>query len=129
MTNVPPTSQPANVTQPGLSAWLLLTLLVGLSITAALTRQMHSPTTIRASEVALQLNPNTATVDELQQLPRIGPKLAANIVQYRAATTQPPTFRSVEDLTHVHRIGPITAERLRPHLRFPVDAATEDPQP
>jgi competence protein ComEA len=58
------------------------------------------------------LNVNTATPDELQRLPGIGPALAARIVAERE---QQP-FASVEDLQRVSGIGPKTVEKLRPFV-------------
>jgi competence protein ComEA len=57
------------------------------------------------------ININTATSDELQKLPRIGPKTAAAIIQYRSR--QP--FRRIEDIQNVPRIGPKTFDGLK-HL-------------
>ncbi len=57
---------------------------------------------------------NAATAAELELLPRIGPKLAARIVEDRA--TNGP-FESVEALDRVKGIGPRTVARVRPHVR------------
>ena len=54
---------------------------------------------------------NRATADELQLLPRIGPALAARIVEERE---RGGPFRSVEDLARVRGIGPRTIERIAP---------------
>ena len=53
---------------------------------------------------------NTATQAELEQLPGIGPTLAAAIVQERDRNGP---FRSVDDLTRVHGIGPGRLAQLR----------------
>ncbi len=55
---------------------------------------------------------NRATVDELQRLPGIGPKLSQRILDERARRP----FQTVEDLRRVPGIGPKTLERLRPHV-------------
>jgi len=51
---------------------------------------------------ATKININTATVTELQTLPRIGPKVAQRIVDYR---TQNGPFKKVEDIMKVRGIG------------------------
>jgi len=56
------------------------------------------------------LNLNTATAAELEQLPGIGPALAARIVQYRQ---EHGPFRTVDALLVVSGIGPSTLERIR----------------
>lgn len=66
----------------------------------------------------LLLDPNTATRDELMLLPRIGPALSKRIVSYRESTMTTPAFSSADDLDRVRGIGPITVEKLRPHLCF-----------
>lgn len=54
---------------------------------------------------------NSATADELDTLPGIGPSLAQQIISYRE--TRGP-FTSVEQLTDVPGIGPSKLEQLRP---------------
>ncbi len=58
------------------------------------------------------LDPNTATLAELQQLPGIGAKMAERIVAER---TKKP-FESIDDLRRVSGIGVKTLDKLRPHL-------------
>ncbi len=54
-----------------------------------------------------KININTATVEELVNLKRIGPKYAERIVQYRDANGP---FVKVEDIMMVKGIGPKTLE-------------------
>lgn len=58
------------------------------------------------------LDLNTASELELQSLPGIGPKLASQIVQYRAETR----FARVDDLEQVSGIGPKKLESIRPFV-------------
>lgn len=60
------------------------------------------------------ININTASVSELQKLPRIGEKLAQRIIEARA---QDP-FTSAEDLRRVNGIGQKTVEQLVPLITF-----------
>ncbi len=62
---------------------------------------------------AERLDLNTASADELERLPRIGPALAARILAYRA---RHGGFRRVEELTAVPGIGDKTLARLHPYL-------------
>jgi len=59
------------------------------------------------------LNINTATVEELQTLPSIGPQMAKRIVQYRKENGD---FKTVEDLAEVKGIGEKTLEKMRPFI-------------
>ena len=56
------------------------------------------------------LDLNTATAEELQALPGIGPVRAQNIVDYR---TQNGPFQSPEELAAVEDIGPGTLDAVR----------------
>lgn len=61
----------------------------------------------------LPLDLNRATAAELEELPGIGPALAARIVAHRSRRGP---FRSVEDLLEVRGVGPRTLEALRPYV-------------
>ena len=53
---------------------------------------------------------NTATAEELEALPGVGPKTAALIIRERP-------YNSIEDLLRVKGIGEKTLEKLRPHIK------------
>jgi len=57
---------------------------------------------------------NTATADELDQLPGVGPATAAAIIDHR---TKHGPFTSVDDLRLVHGIGPAKLAQLRELVR------------
>jgi competence ComEA-like helix-hairpin-helix protein len=61
-------------------------------------------------EGTLRVNVNTATLDELETVPGIGPALAELIVAGRP-------YESVDDLERVRGIGPQTVESLRPFVK------------
>ena len=57
-----------------------------------------------------RININTATSQELQTLPRIGPALAQRIIEYRRISGE---FSTVDDLTNVKGVGEKTLEKIR----------------
>jgi len=59
------------------------------------------------------LDPNTAPVDSLELIPRVGPSMADAIVMCRDTLR----FESLEDLLNVHGIGEKTLEHIRPYLK------------
>ncbi|MBV8082849.1 MAG: helix-hairpin-helix domain-containing protein [Candidatus Eremiobacteraeota bacterium] len=61
------------------------------------------------------LDVNSASAQELVQLPGVGPSLAQRIVDYRE---QNGPFQTVDDLQNVPGIGPSKFERLAPFVRL-----------
>jgi competence protein ComEA len=62
---------------------------------------------------AKPLDLNTATVEQLEQLPGIGPSTAKAIVQFRMKSGP---FQRVEDLLVIHGISKKRLEALRPYI-------------
>ncbi|MGB7284298.1 MAG: helix-hairpin-helix domain-containing protein [Candidatus Acidiferrum sp.] len=59
------------------------------------------------------ININTATSEELQQVPGIGPVTAEKILQMRKSYG---LFKSVDDLRAIRGIGPKRLEKMRKYL-------------
>ena len=59
------------------------------------------------------VNINTASADQLQLLPRVGPALASRIMEFRE-TSGP--FRSVDEIVAVKGIGETALAKLRPYI-------------
>ena len=66
-----------------------------------------------SSEPQEKLDLNTATQEELDALPGIGPVKAEAILQYREESGP---FRTVEEIMEVEGIGEKTLEQLRPYV-------------
>jgi competence protein ComEA len=63
-----------------------------------------------SSQEGGKVNINTATAEELDTLPGIGPAIAQRIIDYRTASGP---FQSIEDIKNVRGIGDATFEKLK----------------
>lgn len=63
----------------------------------------------------LLVNINTADVEELDELPEVGPSTAQEIVDHRQSNG---LFRTVDELEEVSGIGPKTLEKIKPFAKI-----------
>lgn len=97
-----------------------LLFVLSLFAWAALSVAAASP---RKEPPAKPLDLNTATVEQLRQLPGIGPTTAKAIVRFREKSGP---FRRVEDLLAIRGITKRKLEKLR--LYITVQPAKQDPR-
>jgi competence protein ComEA len=76
----------------------------------ALTAEPSAGVSVRG-----QVDLNQADIEDLVQLPGIGPELAGRIVKFR---DQRGKFRKVDDLLAIPGIGPGTVEKIRNRVRI-----------
>jgi competence ComEA-like helix-hairpin-helix protein len=74
-------------------------------------------------DTGLRIDPNTASVDDLQLLPGIGPALAGRIVEHRQSRG---AYRRPADLAEVPGLGPKTIDRMMPFLVFDTGSGGRD---
>ena len=72
------------------------------------------------TEEPRHVNPNTASLDELRQLPGIGPSIAQRLLDARP-------FEGPEDLRRVPGLGEAAIQRLTPFLDFASTAPGAEP--
>lgn len=82
------------------TAWMVFSLVLSIL----------QPVGAVVSPEAKKININTASSTDLQQLPRIGPKVAQRIIDFREKHGQ---FKRVEDLMKVKGIGEKTFMNLK----------------
>jgi len=77
----------------------------------------HSRVYAEAAEAAKAqipaVNVNTATDQELQAIPGVGPAIAQRIVDYR---TQFGNFEQLDELQNISGIGPMKFEKMKPQI-------------
>src|SRR5467141_1422616 len=99
---------------------LSIVLFLGLIFSASADAGKKKP---RAKPVTL----NTATSEELQQVPGIGPATAEKILQMRKSYGP---FKSVDDLLSIKGIGKKRLEKMRKYLTVgKPEAASKIPPP
>jgi comEA protein len=86
-------------------ARILLLLAAFLALAVSLPAKKKPP--------AAPINLNTASSEELQQVPGIGPVTAEKILQMRKSYG---AFKSVDDLSAIRGIGPKRLEKMRKYL-------------
>ena len=89
-----------------------------LAISLAMQAGVHTPPAADSRKqpvkaAALVIDINTASPEEFQRLPGIGPKLARRIVAFRE---KHGPFRRVEDLLALRGIGHKKWKAIRPYL-------------
>lgn len=67
----------------------------------------------KKSEQEIRISINTATLNELVQIPGIGPSTAENILAYR---NEHGLFQQLEDLMEIKGIGESKFEKMKGHL-------------
>jgi len=85
-----------------------ISLILGLFVFPLLAQQAQTK-----KPTGDKVNLNTATLEELQKLPRVGPKVAQRIVDYRK---QNGSFKKIEEIMKVRGIGEKTFARMKDML-------------
>ena len=75
----------------------------------------HSSGSAAQEPQVAPININTATKEQLEELPGIGPSKAAAIIEFRQ---KHGPFNSLEDLLDVPGIGPSTLENIKSMVVF-----------
>lgn len=99
---------------------LVLTILLTVATFCHLSLRPKAPLILEAMTTpspaeGFRLNLNTATQEELECLPGIGPALAQRIRQWQ---TENGPFTGPEDVLSVYGIGETTYQKIEPYITF-----------
>ena len=100
--------------------------IVALGLALALSFLASAGVVMAASKKAPagKVNINTATAQQLSELPGVGAKLAARIVEYRQKSG---AFKTAQELMNVQGVGEKNFAHLQPHLTVGGDGAAKAP--
>jgi competence ComEA-like helix-hairpin-helix protein len=101
------------------SRWRWLSLLPPLALLC-----LPSSSFAKKKPPSHPINLNTASSDELQQVPGIGPSTAVKILQTRKSYG---AFKSVDDLLAIKGIGPKRLDKMRKYLTVNKAPANKSP--
>jgi comEA protein len=76
--------------------------IIGLVLVAVFALSFLSPLQAQSKTTAKKVNINTANLEELQTLPRIGEKVAQRIIDFRK---EHGPFKKIEELMKVQGVG------------------------
>jgi len=93
--------------------------LIGLILGLIVSPLVSAQTAVKAGD---KVNINTASLEELQKLPRIGPQIAQRILDYRKENGN---FKKIEDILKVRGIGEKVYDQLKDLITVGAEAATK----
>ena len=93
---------------------------LAFGLAAAIFALSLAPALAQPAPPKAKININTATASELESLPRIGPKVAQRIIDYRAKNGN---FKKVEDIMKVQGIG----EKIFENIKDMITVGAESP--
>lgn len=95
---------------------ILITVLLVINVVSYVRREnLKKSYVILVEEEAIQISINEADVDELTELPGIGPVLARRIIEYR---NQNGLLEKLEDLKRVKGVGDNLYQKILPYIKL-----------
>lgn len=88
-------------------------LLIGMTVQAFRWFSLSAYPVQYVSSFRAAIDPNTASADELQRLPGVGPVIAQRIIAFRSKTGP---FEDADELTAVKGIGPKKLAKMKPYI-------------
>ncbi len=93
---------------------------LAFGLAALLVALSFAPVYAQSTASKARININTASASELESLPRIGPKVAQRIVDFR---TKNGNFKKVEEIMKVQGIGEKVFDQIKDLITVGADSA------
>jgi comEA protein len=93
---------------------------LGLGLAAAIVALALAPVQAQTTAPKARVNINTAPASELETLPRIGPKVAQRIIDFR---TKNGNFKKVEEIMKVQGIGEKVFDQIKDLITVGTESA------
>ena len=91
----------------------LILLALSIAMPASFTVASSNSKTEKSQVVVEKVNINSASEDQLREVPGIGPVTATKILKYREKNGN---FSKVDELLQVKGIGAVTLEKMKPYI-------------
>jgi competence protein ComEA len=93
---------------------------LALGLAALIVTLSFAPAYAQSAPPKAKININTASAAELESLPRIGPKVAQRIVDYR---TKNGSFKKVDEIMKIQGIGEKIYEQIKDMITVGAETA------
>jgi len=91
---------------------MMMAAIAAIALSApALSAQSKVPAPKPAATAAAPVNLNTATAEQLETIPGVGPRMAERIIDYRQKNGG---FKKIEDLMNVSGVGEKSFLKMKP---------------
>jgi comEA protein len=95
---------------------------LALAVAAAIVALAFAPAFAQSTAPKAKININTAPASELETLPRIGPKVAQRIIDFR---TKNGNFKKVEEIMKIQGIGEKIFDQIKDLITVGAETAAK----